>query len=114
MQAGWIVVCLWAAWRLRDPFRAALWVTAAFVVLTPTLHPWYLLWLLPFAVVTGSRAGYLITVTVLLSYVAKVGDLDYGVWEEMWFTRLLEYVPVAGVLIWDTLRSRAVGGEEDG
>ncbi|MEM7164029.1 MAG: hypothetical protein AAF581_01120 [Planctomycetota bacterium] len=106
MQAAWVVVCLWAAWRLRDPFRAALWVTAAFVVLTPTLHPWYLLWLLPFAIVVGSRAGYLITVTVLMSYVAKAGQLDSGVWEEATVVRVLEYVPVLGLLLWDTFTAR--------
>lgn len=113
MQAAWVVVCLWAAWRLRDPFRAALWVTAAFVVLTPTLQPWYLLWLLPFAIVTGSRAGYLITVTVLMSYVVKVGHLETGVWFESTIVRLMEYLPVLGVLIWDAVASRGAAGMEN-
>jgi hypothetical protein len=47
-----LVVCVW---KRFDPLRAGLWLFGALVLLSPVVHPWYLLWVLPFAAV---RAGW--------------------------------------------------------
>lgn len=92
-------VCVAAAYKARSSWRACLWIAAGFVVLTPTLHPWYLLWLLPFSIVLSHPAWYLMTITVLASYVVLVGWREFGVWIELVEVRVLEFVPVVGWLL---------------
>ena len=89
-QGAWLLRCAlfcawaWIAWRARsrEPWDGFLVVSLAFVLLTPTLHPWYLLWLIPAAVVTRSAAAYLLSCTVLLQYRVLDGWRARGVWEE--------------------------------
>ena len=100
------LVCLGVAWRMRDPYRAGLWITGAFVLFTTPLHPWYALWILPFAIVRGSRGWLLLSVSVLAAYVVK-SDQQYGAWNETWTTRALEFTPPLLLLLWDsTFRAR--------
>ena len=71
-----------AAFLLPAVFRTAYGVALAFLLLTPTLHPWYALYLaclLPF--VPGS-AGPVITWAVLLSYRVLINYTLLGTWEE--------------------------------
>ncbi|MCK9459298.1 MAG: glycosyltransferase 87 family protein [Proteobacteria bacterium] len=42
-------VVVWVCRRRAAPPISALWVFGAFLLLTPVLHPWYLLWILPWA-----------------------------------------------------------------
>ncbi len=71
------------AWRCRksSPWRAFLVVSCAFVVLSPTLHPWYLLWLLPAAVMEKSAAALALSWAVLFQYGVLDGWRATGVWE---------------------------------
>jgi hypothetical protein len=51
-------VSLWLlarTWRGADPIRMAGWATAALLVASAWLVPWYALWLLPLAAVAGDR-----------------------------------------------------------
>jgi hypothetical protein len=51
---------------VRDPERAIFASLAALLILSPTLYPWYLLWVLPFAALFHSRAFlYLASVSCL-------------------------------------------------
>ncbi|HEX8743089.1 MAG TPA: glycosyltransferase 87 family protein [Thermoleophilaceae bacterium] len=51
-----LAVSLRAAWRRRLPwFEAAGWATAALLVTSAWLLPWYLVWLLPLAAVSADR-----------------------------------------------------------
>jgi len=45
---AWLLLAGWAVWRRRDAWSGAGAVLGAFLVLSPTLHPWYTLWMLPF------------------------------------------------------------------
>lgn len=55
-------------WPLKTP-RADLLFAALFLCL-PALNPWYLVWLLPFAVITPSLWAWAASLCVLLSYVS--------------------------------------------
>lgn len=59
------------AWRRRDPISAAGWAIAAMLVLSTSLHPWYIAALLPLAALSESRALRVVTVilTVVLAAV---------------------------------------------
>lgn len=93
LQGLGALLCLFVAWKAWDAWRAGLWIATSFVVLMPTLHPWYLLWLLPFAIVKQSRAGLLLSFTVLASYVVQVGWREQGVWSELPLVRWIEFLP---------------------
>jgi hypothetical protein len=45
---AWLALAGFAVWRRRDAWSGAGALIGAFLVLSPTLHPWYTLWVLPF------------------------------------------------------------------
>lgn len=88
--------------RSRDPARVALWTTGAFVVLSPTVHPWYVLWPLAAALLAGSRAWIVLAVTVPASYVVlSAYDPATSRWTEWPATRVVVYAPFFAALAWE-------------
>lgn len=86
--------------RSRDRARVALWATGAFVVLSPTVHPWYVLWPLAAALLNGSHAWIVLAVTVPASYVVlSTYDPATSAWTEWLTTRFVVYVPFYAALI---------------
>ncbi len=109
-----ILFCL-ALWRAerstRDlPIeRRALLVAqvgmGAFLLLTPALHPWYALWLLPPLLLDDGprypheRAAWLwLVATVPLGHVPLVAWLDHRGWHDPLWTRLIEHGPALALL----------------
>jgi hypothetical protein len=83
-------ILLWS----RDRGRVALWTTGAFVLLSPTVHPWYALWPLAAGLFTGSRAWTLLGALLPWSYtVLATYDPATSSWTESPTTRLVVYVP---------------------
>jgi hypothetical protein len=89
-------------WLLRtqadglDDLLARIWVVAtALTLLTPTLHPWYLLWLLPLLTIQPRPAWIYLTGAISLSYIFYIVTPT---------TRLLigamEYLPFVLLLVW--------------
>jgi len=80
-----------AALRRETPERVTPFLLFGFLVLGPTLHPWYALWVLPWL---GERphAG-------LWAFVAAMGGA-YAVWWQMAHHGRWELPPVAAVGIW--------------
>ena len=90
--------------------KAAL-ALAAFLLLAPTVHPWYLLWFVPLLAVRMSPALLVWSASVLLSYhVLPLYDLT-GVWEENQFLLLAEYLPVLMLFAWAWIRPPGPGPE---
>ena len=79
MVASWWVLAWWV--RNLETWQATRILMLGFLLLSPTLHPWYALWLLLPVVISPSTGSLLLTVTVLFNY----GVLDRwrgeGVWE---------------------------------
>ncbi len=93
------------AWILSLAFRQGLDVTrecylvlAGVLLLLPTMHPWYVLWVLPLAALYLSRGWLLFAALVPLSYLGGEGEVSMTV-------RLFQYVPALGLMAWDTLGS---------
>jgi hypothetical protein len=78
-------VCL----RLRDPYARVAWAFTALWLIAPTMHPWYLLWSLPFAALANARGVLLWGAAVPLAYEAAMRAAADGVWEESWWPRLV-------------------------
>lgn len=67
-------------------------VLTAGVLLSPTVDPWYVCWLAPFVCLASCPGAFLLTGTVLLSYVYYAGHV-----ERAWVLAL-EYLPVYALL----------------
>lgn len=84
------------------------------LLLSPTLHPWYVLWILPFAVAgegfTGRGAALLLaTLSVLLHHPGWL-ELQSGEWVDLGWVRGVVHVPVWALWIRASVRRhRALG-----
>ncbi len=102
VAAGVVVaVALWAGWRERSLARTLFWTLGAALVLSPTLHPWYVLWILPFAALYRNRAWILLTGTVFFAYWGRDAYQLSGVWPFAWWLAALVWLPFAALLVAD-------------
>jgi hypothetical protein len=84
---AWVVTVL--ARRLEDPLREGLWILGGMLVLSPTVHPWYVLWVLPLAAARRSWGWLLLAALVPVAYCGTGGDVP-------WWLRAVEYgMPLA-------------------
>ena len=68
-------------WRRRpEPVRAALGVFAVVLLTSPTVYPWYLIWLLPWAALIGARAVLALSATMPLAYLPALTGFPYFPW----------------------------------
>jgi len=85
--------------RTRETEAALFASLAAFLIASPTLHPWYLLWILPFAAKRREPAFLYLSFAVPFSYALLY---PLGGWTPA-SVRIGEYVPFAillGVTLW--------------
>jgi len=101
-----LVALLLLAWtalvvmrRGADPIRESLLIIGAVMLLSPTVYPWYVLWLLPLAAARLSWGWLAFGATVPLAYVVHGADVP-------WLVRSVEYAPLVAVAIVGTLRAR--------
>ncbi len=101
-------VVLWH--RRVDPLRGCFFLTAAVLLLSPTAHPWYFLWVLPWLCLFPSRAFILLTGLVSLAYV-NLGAAARMAEPYPWI-RVAEYAPFYVLLCADWLRGTLRGPAE--
>jgi hypothetical protein len=96
--------------RQRDaaPERQGLAFTGLLLAFSPTLHPWYALWALPFAALARSLPWLLLTGTAAAAYLVYARAHATGAWLEIPWLRALEFLPP--FLLWAWLRFRRAGG----
>lgn len=86
----------WLARRSLEPATASLAMASAWLLLMPSVLPWYALWLLPPLVLVDAAGALAFTGTVALAYLVYPGWLAGGPWQVGWPVRALEYgVPLA-------------------
>ncbi len=110
--AGALVVAVVAAVTLRgfDVERSLFWILGAGLLLTPTFHPWYALWILPFAALRASPPWILLCGLAPLGYVGLGPYLRAGTWPEPLWARLLLWTPVLALLVREGVRLAGTGG----
>lgn len=86
-----LAVVAWAMWRGASAPRLTEAAIGAFVLLTPALHPWYVVWLLPLVAIGGSPAWLVLATLAPLGYRALDGWLAGGAWRDPLWTRALEH-----------------------
>jgi hypothetical protein len=88
------------------PAKLGLILVGSFFLLSPTVQPWYLCWLMPFLVIFPNRAWLLLTGLAAVSYWNLIQYDRSGIWIESWWVRAIEYGPFYLLLIGDFLKSR--------
>ncbi|MFQ5685262.1 MAG: hypothetical protein ACE5GV_01245 [Candidatus Scalindua sp.] len=81
-----------------------------FLILAPTLHPWYLTWIVPFLCFNKNRAWLVLTGTIVCYYFMNhelfskmIWYNNESVWKEVHWLKLPEYLPFYGLLIYGWL-----------
>ena len=93
--ALWILTVAW--WRRERPLpEAAVWLVGGFVLLSPNIFPWYVLWLVPFLALAPSAAWLAFTGTVALAYTFFLQQP----WAVPAWARVLEFAPLAAGAAW--------------
>jgi len=98
--------------RTRDPLRGLYLMTGALLLLSPTLHPWYLLWLLPWLCLFPSSAWILLSGLVVLAY-ADAGAAGRAAEPSAWVA-WLEYGPFYLALVLEILGTRVRSRDGEG
>jgi hypothetical protein len=103
--ALFFALLVWMFVRGFPPLRFSLLMLLGYCLLTPALHPWYALWLLPFASLDlpEAPAAALLVVLVPLGYAPLAGWWQSHDWNEPIWTRLLEHGTVWAALSWTWL-----------
>jgi hypothetical protein len=92
---------LTCAWLRRLPVeRAAWWFFLFFVAAAPTMHPWYLAFLVPWLCLWPNPGLLAFTGTVYLAYHVLPGWIESRVWEEKAWVKVVEYLPFYLGIIW--------------
>jgi hypothetical protein len=69
----------------------ALKVVGAFLLLSPTIQPWYLLWMLPFLCLVRQPGWVAWSTTIFLAYWVLDGFARTGLWQEASWVKWVEY-----------------------
>ncbi|ANM29209.1 hypothetical protein ABI59_05790 [Acidobacteria bacterium Mor1] len=92
-------LALLIAWKGRNPERQALTTLGVVLLLSPTVHPWYVLWVLPLACLLVSRGWLWLALTVPVSYIGWETDVP-------WSIRWLQYGPALVLLAVEFFESK--------
>ena len=95
-----LAVTAYATWRRFSVERALLWIIGAGVLLSPTVHPWYVLWLLPMAALLGHAPFLLLGGLAFLGYWGLAAYEATGIWPQPGWNRAAMWLPVWGMLLW--------------
>lgn len=85
-------------------------LTAGFLLLMPTLHPWYLIWIIPFLVFIPNWSWLLFTFLIQTSYFVLKDYALFFVWKESVWILLFQYIPFYAILIWEYLDKDRIKG----
>jgi hypothetical protein len=64
----------------RLPLAGMLWIFGSLLLFSATVYPWYLLWILPWAALSGNRAWLVASATVILSYIPQFTEVALFPW----------------------------------
>ncbi len=71
------------------------------MIFSPVVHPWYLIWFAVLLPVVQSYAGVYFVSAVSLTFITVVTYQTIGVWQELSWTLLLQYVPLLIIFIYE-------------
>ena len=83
------------------------WILGLFLLCAPVINPWYLVWVLPFAVIHPSLTVWIASSVIMLAYIvglnvpyiSELGPYDQPVW-----ARLIEFGVIGLVAVYESWR----------
>jgi hypothetical protein len=87
----WLGCLLLAVYRRASPLQITEVALGGFLLLTPTLHPWYILWVVPLVALGASSALLMLAVLGPLGYVPLSEWQASGHWRDPVWSRALEH-----------------------
>ncbi len=111
--AGVVVAALigWLLYRRVPPLRASYLTIGTILLMSPTVHPWYIMWLVPYLCFFPNPAWLMLTATVALSYHAPFLAPPGEPWKELTLFKVLEYAPFFLLAAWSAFsRKRDIVG----
>ncbi|MBW1698406.1 MAG: hypothetical protein JRK26_16575 [Deltaproteobacteria bacterium] len=72
---------------------ASLAVLGGFMILSPTLHPWYVLWIIPLLVLLPDKAWLWLTMGVAIYYYILIDYFEQGLWQEHLWIKGVIFIP---------------------
>ncbi len=107
IAAGLIMAAMtWTILRRYQPSRSAATIAGAMLLLGSTVHPWYVTWMVALACVEFSLPWLALSAFVAVSYVARIVELQTGMWVDAGIVRWMEYAPFFALWLVDRLRRR--------
>lgn len=85
---------------IPDPVRAIYYGLIAFLLCSPTLHPWYLLLLTPFLVLYRNPSLLALHASIALAYTVSIRFHQSGIWKESFLVWGAEYIPFMLIALW--------------
>jgi hypothetical protein len=85
------IVLAFVTLRRFEPVRATLWIMGTLVLVTPVLHPWYVLWVLPFAALRRAWSWFVLGSTAALAYLPLDGWWRDQIWKAPALVPWVEY-----------------------
>ena len=111
VAATWLAYAARTWARVVDPATAARRLIAAWLLLTPTLHPWYATWLLPLLALEVRAAWVFLVAALPLAYWPLEGWQRAGAWvEPAWLWPALA-LPFAALAARERFAPRARAGD---
>jgi len=107
-----ISVVAWSAIARYDLERTLLWLLGTGMILTPTLHPWYVLWMLPMAALRTSRPWILLSGLAFTGYFGLGSYQQTGDWLQPGLARAALWIPFLTLLVVDGVRARTRNARE--
>lgn len=83
------------------------------LLLSATLYPWYLLWIIPFMVLSMKKSIVFLTGVIYLSYQVLIDYKIQGVWKENYFILLIQFIPFYVLWILEARGGRVVQRQKD-
>ena len=84
-----------------------LWTLGTVIVLSPVLHPWYSVWILPIAIWRRAYAWCVLSITLFSYYLFWDEKLFFVPWQSPLWMHSLVIVPVLAALIMLAAEKRA-------
>jgi rSAM/selenodomain-associated transferase 2 len=98
---GLLFLCLaWVFLSVDDALHSAYLAVGCVLLFLPTLHPWYLVLIAPFLCVFPSRAWLYLQAAALFTFPVMAGEMRAGLFQEIPWLKLPEYLPFYGLLVW--------------
>ena len=85
-------------------------LTTTLLLLNPTLHPWYLLWIIPFLVFIPNWSWIIFTFLIQASYFVLKDYALSSFWQESVWILSIQYIPFYTLLIWEYFDKREIKG----